>query len=62
MPRASTTIGVAPGIEVSLPVNSHALRLMLAELEQDGGNIDRAIQVVEETDPTTIAAVSLAES
>src|SRR4051794_33136707 len=38
-----------------------AIGLALAELKQQAGNLDGAIDVVEQLEPTTYAAVSLAE-
>lgn len=38
-----------------------ALGLALTELEQSAGNLDAAVAVVEQLDPSTIAAVSLCE-
>ena len=44
-----------------LPVNRDAVGLALAELKQDRGDIAGAIDVVEQLEPTTYSAVSLAE-
>ncbi|MDB5243962.1 MAG: hypothetical protein JWP57_4588 [Spirosoma sp.] len=60
-PDLSVILTVTPGIRATLPLARDALALLLAELEQSAGNVDRAIDVVESADPTTIAAVSLAE-
>jgi tetratricopeptide (TPR) repeat protein len=60
-PRIIATLSVAPGISASMPVDRDALALLLAELEQERGNLTRAIEIVEGVEPTTIAAVSLAE-
>ena len=43
-----------------LPVNRDAIGLALAELHQEDGEVDQAINVVELREPTTYAAVSLA--
>lgn len=54
-------LSIAEGVTAELPVNRDAVGLALAELKQDGGDIDGAIDVVEQLEPTTYAAVSLAE-
>lgn len=61
IPNASMTIAVAEGIAATLPLDRNTLGLILAEIEQGDGNLDQAIAVVEALEPTTIAAVSLAE-
>lgn len=55
------TVPIATGVTVTLPLERQTLGLILAELEQDAGNADRAISIVEGLEPTTVAAVSLAE-
>lgn len=55
------TVPIASGVTVTLPFGRDAAALALAELHQAAGDIDAAIDVVEEVDPTTPAAVSLAE-
>ncbi len=54
-------LSIAQGVTAELPVNRDAVGLALAELKQDEGDIDGAIDVVEQLEPTTYAAVSLAE-
>jgi tetratricopeptide (TPR) repeat protein len=54
-------LSIAEGITAELPVNRDAVGLALAELKQDEGDLDGAIEVVEQLEPTTYAAVSLAE-
>lgn len=54
-------IHVATGVTVHLPVNRDAVALTLAEAEQRTGEIDKAIDVVEQLQPTTYSAVSLAD-
>ena len=54
-------LSIAPGITAVLPVNRDAVGLALAELHQDSGDLDAAIDVVEQLEPTTYAAVSLCE-
>jgi tetratricopeptide (TPR) repeat protein len=61
IPGRSLGFPIAEGISVSMPVSRSSLGLALAEMEQDEGDRDRAIQIVEALEPTTIAAVSLAE-
>ena len=58
---SQVTIGVAAGVSATVPISRDALGLALAELEQSAGNADAAIAVVEQLDPSTIAAVSLSE-
>jgi tetratricopeptide (TPR) repeat protein len=52
---------IAPGVIAVLPVNRDAVGLAVAELHQDAGDLDAAIDVVEQLEPTTYAAVSLCE-
>ncbi len=52
---------IAEGITTELPVNRDAVGLALAELKQDKGDVAGAIDVVEQLEPTTYSAVSLAE-
>jgi tetratricopeptide (TPR) repeat protein len=54
-------LSIAEGVTAELPVNRDAVGLALAELKQDDGNLDAAIEVVEQLEPTTYSAVSLAE-
>lgn len=61
VPGATLTISIAQGIAATLPLDRNTLGLVLAEIEQDDGNLDEAVAVVEALEPTTIAAVSLAE-
>src|SRR5664280_530648 len=50
---------IAPGVSIDLPINRDAVALVLAELHQDRGEANEAIEVVEQLEPTTYAAVSL---
>jgi tetratricopeptide (TPR) repeat protein len=52
---------IAKGVSTELPLNRDAIGLMLGELRQEQGNLDGAIDVVEQLEPTTYSAVSLAE-
>jgi hypothetical protein len=54
-------LSIAEGITSELPVNRDAVGLALAELKQDEGDVAGAIDVVEQLEPTTYSAVSLAE-
>ena len=54
-------LSLAQGVTAELPVNRDAVGLALAELKQDQGDLDGAIDVVEQLEPTTYSAVSLAE-
>jgi tetratricopeptide (TPR) repeat protein len=54
-------LSIAQGITAELPVDRDAVGLALAELKQDEGDLDGAIEVVEQLEPTTYSAVSLAE-
>jgi tetratricopeptide (TPR) repeat protein len=54
-------LSIAPGITAVLPINRDAVGLALAELHQDAGDLGSAIDVVEQLEPTTYAAVSLCE-
>ena len=58
---STVTVGVAQGVEASLPFGRDAVGLALVELLQDKGNVPAAVEVAEGLDPSQIAAVSLAE-
>ena len=58
---SQVTIGVAEGVSATVPISRDAIGLALAELEQAAGNAEAALAVVEQLDPSTIAAVSLCE-
>lgn len=59
--HSAITVGLAPGVMATLPVSRDATGLMLAEIYQSQGKSDEAISAVESVNPTTYAAVSLAE-
>lgn len=62
LPGREFALGVAEGVIVSLPLDRDALALLLAEILQTAGALDAAVDTVEGLEnPTTIAAVSLAE-
>jgi tetratricopeptide (TPR) repeat protein len=52
---------IAPGATAELGADRNAVGLALGELYQDAGDRTRAIDVVEQLEPTTVAAVSLSE-
>jgi tetratricopeptide (TPR) repeat protein len=52
---------IAQGIQAELPVDRDAVGLALAELRQRRDDLNGAIDVVEQLEPTTYSAVSLAE-
>src|SRR5207244_4456378 len=58
---AGVELGIAPGVTAELPVGRDAVGLALAELKQDAGDPNGAISIIEQLEPTTYAAVSLAE-
>jgi tetratricopeptide (TPR) repeat protein len=58
---ADVEIKITEGVTAHLSVGRDAVGLALAELYQADGEIERATDTVEQLDPTTYAAVSLAE-
>lgn len=52
---------IANGVTAELPINRDAVGLALAELKQEHDDLAGAIDIVEQLEPTTYAAVSLAE-
>lgn len=60
-PYASGSVEVTPGIEATLPLGRTLLGLALAERRQEVGDLAGAVALVESLEPTTLAAVSLAE-
>lgn len=54
-------VQIAPGLKAALPISRDAVGLLLAELYQQAGEHQRAIDVVEDLSPSAHAAVSLAE-
>jgi tetratricopeptide (TPR) repeat protein len=54
-------LSIAQGVTAELPVNRDAVGLALAELKQEDGDIEGAIDIIEQLEPTTHSAVSLAE-
>jgi hypothetical protein len=58
---STATVGLAPGISVTLPLHRPAIVLTLAELRQENGDLVEAADLVESLEPSAPAAVSLAE-
>jgi tetratricopeptide (TPR) repeat protein len=59
--RDAVQVPVAPGVRALMPFGRDAVGLLLAELHQEAGDLDAAIDTVEQLEPTAPAAVSLAE-
>ncbi len=55
------TLDVADGVSAQLPIARDVIGLALAEVLQELGDLTGAISVVEQLEPSTVAAVSLAE-
>lgn len=55
------SVHIAAGVDVALPLSQEILDLLLVEAYQVHGQVEEAIDVAEGLEPTTIAAVSLAE-
>lgn len=60
-PQTTTTLELAPGCSITLPLGRDAIGLSLGEICQRAGNLTGAVAVVESLDPSEPAAVSLAE-
>lgn len=58
---SAVALQVAQGVTATLPLCRDAVGLALAELYQEADRLDTAIGVVEELDPSLVAAVSLGE-
>ncbi|MFF2676811.1 tetratricopeptide repeat protein [Arthrobacter koreensis] len=61
LPAASFTLPIADGINVQLPPDRSYIGLLLGEIYQVTGDLSSAIEVVEQLEPSTVTAVSLAE-
>jgi tetratricopeptide (TPR) repeat protein len=59
--HADVQIHIATGVTVHLPIGRDAVGLALAEAYQQQGKLEEAIDIVEQLEPTTYAAVSLAD-
>lgn len=60
-PDAVIQLGITDSITVTMPCDRYMLGLALGELRQMQGDLAGAVEVVEQVNPTTLAAVSLAE-
>ncbi len=58
---SSMSVGIAPGVVAQMPINRDLIGLTLAELLQRSNDLNGAIAIVEQLEPSTYAAVSLAE-
>jgi len=61
MPDAGLVIPIAPGVAVALPIMRVAIALTVAELRQERGNLDAAIEALELVDRTTHVTLSTVE-
>lgn len=61
LPSAAFGLPIAEGIDVQLAPDRDFIGLLLAELYQEAGNLPAAVDIVEQLEPSTIAAVSLTE-
>ena len=61
LPAASFTLSFADGISVQLVPDRNYVGLLFGEIYQQSGDLSAAIEVVEQLEPSTVAAVSLAE-
>ena len=59
--RALAQIKIADGVTAELQLNRDAVGLALAEIYQEEGDLEKAIDTVEQLEPSTYCAVSLAE-
>ncbi|MBO0842144.1 MAG: DUF4236 domain-containing protein [Nocardioides sp.] len=55
------SVHVATGVDATLPLGPEILDLLLVEAYQDCGRLEDAIALAEDLEPSTLAAVSLAE-
>lgn len=61
LPSATFTLSIAEGISVQLAPDRDFVGLLLGELHQESGNLPAAVDVIEQLEPSTVSAVSLAE-
>ena len=61
MPDAGLVIPIAPGVAVALPLIRVAIALTVAELHQEDGDLESAIDVLTLVDRTTHVTLSIAE-
>ncbi|MER6936755.1 DUF4236 domain-containing protein [Nocardioides sp. NPDC000441] len=58
---SNVTINIANGVSGTFPISRDAVGMALVELEQEAGDLDAAIAMAEQLDPSVFAAVSLCE-
>lgn len=58
---SNVTINIANGVSGMFPISRDAVGMALVELEQEAGDLDAAIAMAEQLDPSVFAAVSLCE-
>lgn len=61
LPHAAVDLSITPEITARLPLDRTALGLLLAETKQVLDDLAGAVDVVEQLEPTSVSAVSLAE-
>jgi tetratricopeptide (TPR) repeat protein len=61
LPNTAVEVEIARGVTAMLPLSRDAVGLLLAEIKQEQGQLQTAIDTVEHLEPSTYAAVSLAE-
>jgi len=61
MPDAGLVVPIAPGVAVALPIMRVAIALTVAELHQEQGSLETAIEVLESVDRTTHVVLSMVE-
>jgi len=59
--RLIAYLDITEEVSIQAPVDKDVLALTLAELRQDAGEVDAAIELVEGLTPTTVTGVSLSE-
>ncbi len=59
--QTAATIGLTPELKATLPLSRDAIGLLLAECYQESGHLDKAVDVVEQLEPSAFAATSLAD-
>lgn len=59
--EATATVSLGQGVTATMPLNRDIIGLALAELRQEQGDLAGAVAIVESLEPSTIAAVSLAD-
>ena len=59
--QGELTVHVATGVDATLPLGPDILDLLLVEAYQDCDRLEEAVELAESLEPSTLAAVSLAE-